>query len=674
MQVTSFLRQHAQALAGASLLLGLGAAANATDTYVGSTDTVTIPSVAVGNYTLSNVTAKVGGIVTLPSGTAPNGAYDTYDPATQQLTSQSVLVGSTTYYNPVVTLTSPVTIGGATGADTYANGQLTIQRLQLGTTVYTGVVVNVVPSDVVGIGGGLPASTADSYSGGVLTLPVLSAFGNIYTNVSLNVTPSEVSVIGSHFTGVLSTGFYTNGTTQTAGTAPGAYGTYQGSGGGAANGSGGGYLDSSPPANPSYEYIYISDTLTNIGGYSYQGVFVQPGSGQVVGTGGFNALNFSLGVNPEWFSNAVAPNFVVLITSVVPGVSTGPSGNPANCNPVVGTVVTALSANSVAYNVPLSSFTDVRQNCGAAVTAAQILAGNIFQVDFQADGGGSAISANGLTSNANLTVPAGTTAPANSPTALYPTTISVAGGISFVTANLPPPPPPPATTNVLSTGFLSTGKTQTSTSATGSWAAYAGSAGSAANGNGGGYIDTQSLAPSASYEYEYISDTLSNIGAYDYEGVSVIASSSQSVSMVGKNNLSATVGVNPEWFANTAGANFVAEITVNVAGVSAGSCNPEIWAVVPATSSPAVPYTIPLSTMAIAQNCGNGAVTLDQILAGNVVQVDFQADGGNSAVTVNGIKSNANLTVPTGATAPSNSPTATYPTSISVVGGVSFVD
>jgi len=298
MQVTSFLRQHAQALAGASLLLGLGAAANATDTYVGSTDTVTIPSVAVGNYTLSNVTAKVGGIVTLPSGTAPNGAYDTYDPATQQLTSQSVLVGSTTYYNPVVTLTSPVTIGGATGADTYANGQLTIQRLQLGTTVYTGVVVNVVPSDVVGIGGGLPASTADSYSGGVLTLPVLSAFGNIYTNVSLNVTPSEVSVIGSHFTGVLSTGFYTNGTTQTAGTTPGAYGTYQGSGGGAANGSGGGYLDSSPPANPSYEYIYISDTLTNIGGYSYQGVFVQPGSGQVVGTGGFNALNFSLGVNP----------------------------------------------------------------------------------------------------------------------------------------------------------------------------------------------------------------------------------------------------------------------------------------------------------------------------------------------------------------------------------------
>ena len=67
-------------------------------------------------------------------------------------------------------------------------------------------------------------------------------------------------------------------------------------------------------------------------------------------------------------------------------------------------------------------------------------------------------------------------------------------------------------------------------------------------------------------------------------------------------------------------------------------------------------------------------MTLDQILAGNVVQVDFQADGGNSAVTVNGIKSNANLTVPTGATAPSNSPTATYPTSISVVGGVSFVD
>ena len=679
MQFTSHLRRTARTLTGASLLLAFGTAAYATDNYNAQTHQVTIPTVAVGSNTLTNVVATVGSIVTAPSGTSANGSVDSYNPTNQQLTVQSVLVGSTNYYNVVVTLASqpPATIGGATNVDTYAGGQLTINSIQLGSTVYTGVVVNVALSDIQSIGGGLPTSAADTYSGGVLTLPAVTAFNHVYTNVKLTVAPTAIAKVGGQYTNVLSTGLYANGTTTTGGKTLGAYGTYSGGQNNPGGGSGGGYLDSSPPANPTFEYIYIQDTAANLAGYTYQGVYFQPGTGQTVSATGANALTFSLGINPEWAASTATPNFVVLLKTNVPGVSTGPSGNPANCNPSVAAVVTATSANSTSYNVALTSFTNIQQNCGnASVTAAQIVAGTIVQVDFQADGGGAAITANGLTSNINTTVPAGATAPATGPTNQYPTTISVTGAVSFVTASLPPPPPPPTTTNVLSTGFYSNGTTSTSiTGALGSYGTYQGTGGgAAANGSGGGYLDSSPPA-NPTFEFIYISDTLASIGGYDYQGVFVKPATSQTVSMVGKNNLSATIGVNPEWFANTSGANFVAEITANVAGVSvSGGCNPQIWAVVPAVSANATLYTIPLSTMAIAQNCGNASVTVAQVLAGNVVQVDFQADGGGSAVTVNGIKSNANLTVPAGASAPANSPTASYPTSISVVGGVSFIN
>jgi hypothetical protein len=668
------MRQNAGTLLGASLLLAVGTAANATDTYIPSSRQVSIPSVTVGSETLTNVVATVSSIVTLPSGTSANGSVDSYNPTNQQLTVQSVLVGSTTYYNVVVALASQpaATIGGATNADTFANGQLTINSIQLGSTVYTGVVVNVALGNIQSIGGGLPTQAADTYVGGVLTLPAVNAFGHTYTNVKLGVAPSAIAGVGGKYTNVLSTGFYANGSTATGTSATGNYGTYSGGANNPAAGSGGGYLDSSPPANPTYEYIYIQDTAANLAGFTYQGVYIQPPTGQTVSATGANALTFALGINPEWFASTSTPNFVVLLTTNVPGVSTT---SPV-CNPAVAAVVTATSANSTVYNVPLTAFTSIRGNCGNVnVTAAQIVAGNIVQVDFQADGGTAAITANGLTSNINTTVPAGATAPATGPTDQYPTTISVTGAISFVTASLPPPPPPPTTTNVVSTGFYSNGTTSTSiTGQLGSYGTYQGTGGGAtANGSGGGYLDSSPPA-SPTYEYIYISDTLANIGGYDYQGVFVKPATSQTVSMVGKNNLSATVGVNPEWFANTAGANFVAEITVNVAGVSVdGGCSPQIWAVVPAVSANATLYTIPLGTMAIAQNCGK-SVTLSQILAGNVTQVDFQADGGGSAITVNGITSNSNLTVPAGASAPANSPTALYPTSISVVGGVSFVN
>ncbi len=91
-------------------------------------------------------------------------------------------------------------------------------------------------------------------------------------------------------------------------------------------------------------------------------------------------------------------------------------------------MVTATAAAATAYTVPLSAFTQITQNCGtASVTPAQIIAAPITQVDFQADGGGAAITASGLTSNTNTTVAAAGSSPAT-----YPTTVNVVGGVSFV--------------------------------------------------------------------------------------------------------------------------------------------------------------------------------------------------------------------------------------------------
>jgi hypothetical protein len=76
--------------------------------------------------------------------------------------------------------------------------------------------------------------------------------------------------------------------------------------------------------------------------------------------------------------------------------------------------------------VPPSAFATVVQNCGTAgLTPAQVIDANIVQIDFQGDGGNAAITASGLTSNANFTVPD------SNGSSNYMTTIKVQGGVNF---------------------------------------------------------------------------------------------------------------------------------------------------------------------------------------------------------------------------------------------------
>jgi hypothetical protein len=495
---------------------------------------------------------------------------------------------------------------------------------------------------------GLVTVAAGATVGATATIVATDTASGLSTSAQ-NSTVITVAAPAATTTGVLSTGFNSPGTTTTSTAATGTWAAYYGgSDSSLAGGSGGGYADQG--ANPSYEYVYVQDTIANLGTYTYQGVSIAAATGQTVSATGFNSLSFSLAVNSEWLS-AGTPNFVVLITGNVGGVSS------ATCNPQVAAVVTATSSTATAYVVPLTAFTQITQNCGVAgVTASQILAAPVVKIDFQADGGAAAITASGLTSNTNTTVTLAGSSPAT-----YPTTINVVGEIQFVTASTTP-----ASTPVLATGFNSTGTTTTSTAATGTWSTYyGGSDGSLAGGSGGGYTD-QGASPS--FEYVYVQDTLANLGTYTYQGVAITAATGQTVAAGTDAHLSFTLAVNSEWL--SAGTpNFVVLIAGKLSGVSSATCNPQVAAVVTATSSPATAYTVPLSAFThISQNCGVASVTAAQILAAPITQIDFQADGGAAAITASGLTSNTNTTVPLAGSSP-----ATYPTTINVVGEVEFV-
>jgi hypothetical protein len=202
---------------------------------------------------------------------------------------------------------------------------------------------------------------------------------------------------------VVSTGFNADNSTKNGGT----WGVYSGDGAIDA-GSGGGF------GALSNVYLYINNSIQP---YTYQGISLKPPSGATVSAVGKTSLNYTFGVNPEWYAGTNGAKFAISIASNVPGVST------ATCNPEVATIVNATASADTAYVTPLSTFTSVKQDCGnASVTPAQILAGTIKAVDFKANGGSAAWTINGITSNTNKTVQAG---------GLYPTTINVVGTVEF---------------------------------------------------------------------------------------------------------------------------------------------------------------------------------------------------------------------------------------------------
>ncbi len=90
--------------------------AHATDTYDGLY--LTIPQVAVGSTTYTNVIITVGTVVGVAGG-APTANFDTYDSATGLLTIPSVQAYGSTYTNVTITVGSVISVGGSISARSY---------------------------------------------------------------------------------------------------------------------------------------------------------------------------------------------------------------------------------------------------------------------------------------------------------------------------------------------------------------------------------------------------------------------------------------------------------------------------------------------------------------------------------------------------------------------------
>ncbi len=267
----------------------LGAApAMAYDTYNATDNTVTAPSVAIGNATLSNVVFTVGEVLSGPTGAAPEGDEDSYDPASGQMTVPAALVAGTVSYNYVGYPGLLLSIGTVTGADTYDGTKLTIGSVQVdGGAIYTNVAVTVTALGVAA--GGFPGQALDTYDSAqnLLTIPVLQIGGSVLTNLTATVDRvvsvggadvSSIGVVVYSFRG--SPAIYGNGSADgqspEAGLIQGSDGRFYGTTGGGGTSAQGGTLFSITP----------SGSLTLL--YSFAGT-CEPGSGTCTGDGAYPA-------------------------------------------------------------------------------------------------------------------------------------------------------------------------------------------------------------------------------------------------------------------------------------------------------------------------------------------------------------------------------------------------
>jgi phospholipase C len=218
---TSSLRRYSGSIKAALLFLVCIAAAYGSDTYSPANKQLSIPTVAIGYATYSNMVVSVGSIVSGPTGTAPNGSEDRYNPANNELTVPEVTVGANTYYNVVATVASLVSIGGVAGADSYNGTELRIPFVQVaGGSLYANVVISV--GSIISMAGGMPAVALDTYNSATnqLAIPAVvdQVNGRIYTNVV--VTGGKVVSLGaSGYTlsaAALSPGIVTAGSSSTS--------------------------------------------------------------------------------------------------------------------------------------------------------------------------------------------------------------------------------------------------------------------------------------------------------------------------------------------------------------------------------------------------------------------------------------------------------------------------
>jgi uncharacterized repeat protein (TIGR03803 family) len=217
----SSMRAQALSIASALLFLSCSAAVHASDTFNGSQ--LTIPAVAIGSATFSNMVVTPKSILSVKGG-ATIGTEDIYYPANNELFIPSVVFGGNTYTNVLITVEQLVSVGGVTGADTYdGGGKLTLASVQvLGGSVFSNVVIdNIGAASIDSFGNSeMPMNVRDVYNPatGQLTIAAIPVGGVIFTNAVITVTlPQVVSVGGLPLTQLVLNSFSGQGGSGTGG-------------------------------------------------------------------------------------------------------------------------------------------------------------------------------------------------------------------------------------------------------------------------------------------------------------------------------------------------------------------------------------------------------------------------------------------------------------------------
>ena len=203
-----------------------------------------------------------------------------------------------------------------------------------------------------------------------------------------------------------------------------------------------------------------------------------------------------------------------------------------------------------------------------------------------------------------------------------------------------------------------------------------GSSGTTTNcGSGGSYSPAVSAAASSFYFYYQFMGTAPSgeyAGVYVFApGVAALNASSDTVGMTlnGQTHVTFNLGLNNEFFANT-NHNVAVILTLGKYYPIGTGCHLQLQTVFTPTAAASTSYSLPLSSFAVAQDCGTGTPPTGYVAALTaspaISKIDVQAASGAALFHPNltgSLTSGANTTIANG---------SYIPTTLSLTGGITF--
>lgn len=191
----------------------------------------------------------------------------------------------------------------------------------------------------------------------------------------------------------------------------------------------------------------------------------------------------------------------------------------------------------------------------------------------------------------------------------------------------------------------------------------------------GSFGDTTANLPAADTFFGHYYQTPSPASAL-YMGIFVLAPGftgfvpgvdAPGIQINGQTSMKFRLNQNAEWF-SSATKNVAVELVLGKFYPPNGNvCRIELRNILVPTAVTSTPYTVPLSSFAVVQDCGvPGLTTAIALATAPISQINFKGNGGTIRLTTpNGAESGANLTIPT-------APPVVYPTVLVINGAITF--